>query len=85
MQMYTATKRETLGEQKQHSKGLGIWIDGGGFAGQHKCGRSLGNALYLRYVLARSFSSFDGVDAMVRWHSLLLCWANVFRHPRHSV
>ena len=72
MRMCTATKRETLGEQKQHSKGLGIGINGGGFAGQHRCGRSLGNALYLRCVFARSFSSFDGMDALVRWYSLLL-------------
>ena len=58
MEMCMAMKRETLGEQKQHSKGLGMGIKGDGFVGQHRCGRSLGNALYLRCVFATSFSSF---------------------------
>ena len=72
MKMCMAMKREALGERKQHSKGLGIGIKGGGFAGQHKCGRSLVNALYLRCVFASSFSSSVGTDAMMRWYSLLL-------------
>lgn len=77
---------ECSGAQKQHSKGLGVRIKGGGFGGQHRCGRSPGNASYLGYVFPESFShlcyqSSQSFQGRLPW----LCSTSMSCNPLHAI
>lgn len=86
IQKHMVMKHECSRVEKQHSKSLGTRIRGGGSGGQHRCGRSLGNALCLGYVFLESFSTLCvhylrcfGGPSLQLWSTYVSC------NPQYTV